>query len=143
MKIFTKEILAQLAANGKATRDEQEANGREIDHKPVLKIFSPVGAATWLITESDPDEPDRLFGLCDLGFGTPELGYVARSEIEETRVTIRVVGLGRGELPLERDLYFKPDYPLSVYTKAARTVDRITESATALKQAAKESTDDR
>jgi hypothetical protein len=47
------------------------------DHIPVAKLFSPDGAATWLISEADPDDPDRLFGLCDLGLGFPELGYVS------------------------------------------------------------------
>ena len=75
---------------------------------------SSYGATTWLLTESDPDEPDRLFGLCDLGFVTPELGYVLRSEIEELRVTIG--GLG---LPLELDAHFVAEHPLSVYTERA------------------------
>jgi hypothetical protein len=63
MIIFTAKIIATLAANGRATREEQERNDREIDHKPVLKIFNPCGSQTWLLTESDPDDPDRLFGL--------------------------------------------------------------------------------
>ncbi len=45
------------------------------DHFPVVKLFTPDAAATWLISEADPDDPDRLFGLCDLGLGYPELGY--------------------------------------------------------------------
>ena len=99
MILFTDEILAQLAANGKATRNEQSRNDREIDHQPVVKIFG--GAATWLLTESDPDEPDTLYGLCDLGMGEPELGYVSRAELESIRFPIRIVGLGEvGELGL-------------------------------------------
>ena len=120
MKIFTKEILARLAANGKATRLAQQARQPEPDHVPVLKVFNPYGAATWLITESDPDEPDRLFGLCDLGMGEPELGYVLRSEIEEVRVN-----LGGSKLPLERDKWFSTDKPLSAFAAAAREKGRI------------------
>jgi len=116
MKIFTKEILDQLAANGAATRAAQ----REPDHIPVVKVFNPYGGATWLITESDPDEPDRLYGLCDLGMGEPELGYVLRSEIEEVRVSI-----GGHALPLERDLYYSTTEPLSVHAERARQTRRI------------------
>jgi hypothetical protein len=87
---------------------------------PVVKVFNPYGGATWLLTESDPDEPDRLFGLCDLGFGEPELGYVLRSEIDEVRVSI-----GGHALPLERDLFFRSRERLSVHTDKARRAGRI------------------
>jgi len=50
------------------------------DHHPVIKLFTPDGAATWLISEVDPDDPDRLFGL-----GYPELGYVSLKEITIAR----------------------------------------------------------
>jgi hypothetical protein len=120
MTIFTPEILARLAANGAATREAQKAGRAEPDHVPVVKVFNPYGGATWLLTESDPDEPDRLFGLCDLGFGEPELGYVLRSEIEELRIRI-----GGHDLPLERDLFFKTIEPLSVHTREAQAAGRI------------------
>ncbi|AWI86976.1 hypothetical protein C0214_00505 [Methylobacterium sp. DM1] len=42
----------------------------------MLKLFNPLGPATWLICELDADG-DTLYGLCDLGFGEPELGYVS------------------------------------------------------------------
>ena len=53
----------------------------ETDYPPVVKLFTPDANATWLISEVDPDDPDRLFGLCDLGLGYPELGYVSLAEI--------------------------------------------------------------
>lgn len=111
MILFPADILAKLAANGAAS---QRA---ELDHQPVVKIFNPMGGATWLLTESDPDEPDILFGLCDLGMGSPELGNVRRSELEQLRIP--------GRLPLERDLYFRADKPLSHYTEQARIEQRI------------------
>lgn len=120
MKIFTKDIIEALAKNGRATRDAQNARRREPDHKPVLKVFNPYGAATWLLTESDPDEPDRLFGLCDLGMAEPELGYVLRSELEGIRIR-----LGRIELPLERDRFFTADKTLREYAEQARRESRI------------------
>ena len=46
-----------------------------VDHSLVVKLFTPDGSATWFISEMDPDDPDHLFGLCDLGLGSPELGY--------------------------------------------------------------------
>jgi hypothetical protein len=89
----------------------------ELDHFPVVKLFTPDASATWLITECDPDEPDRLFGLCDLGLNCPELGYVRLSEIKEIR--------GRLGLPVERDLHFVADRPISAYANDARAKGRI------------------
>jgi hypothetical protein len=102
-----------------ADRVELLVNGLNsgIDHRPVVKLFMPDGAATWLLTECDPDDPDRLFGLCDLGLGCPELGYVSLTEIMELR--------GRLGLPVERDLHFVADKPLSAYADEARANGRI------------------
>lgn len=88
------------------------------DHPPVCKLFTPDAAATWLLTECDPDEPDRLFGLIDLGLGEPELGFVSLAEILEVR--------GSLGLPVERDNGFAADKPLSEYVTAARSAGRIT-----------------
>jgi len=98
------------------------------DHIPVVKFFDPAGAATWLITEVLEDQ-DSLFGLCDLGLGSPELGYVSLTELRETK--------NRLSLHLERDLFFSARYPLSVYAEAARMAGRITEEETALADAAR------
>jgi hypothetical protein len=117
MKIFTKDVVARLAANGRATRLAQQAGESEPDHNPVLKVFNPAGAATWLLTESDPGDPDCLFGLCDLGMGSPELGNVLRSELETAK--------GRFGLGMERDRWFKADKPLSAYTADASRKQRI------------------
>ena len=87
------------------------------DHPPVLKLFTPDAGATWLISEVDPDDPDRLFGLCDLGVGNPELGYVSLAEIAALR--------GPLGLPVERDLYFVADRPLSAYADDAQAMGRI------------------
>lgn len=88
------------------------------DHPPVVKLFTPDGAAIWLISEVDPDDPDRLFGLCDLGLGFPELGYVSLTEITELR--------GKLGLPVERDRHFVADKPMSAYAAEARVAGRIT-----------------
>lgn len=87
------------------------------DNFPVVKLFTPDAAATWLISEVDPDDPDRLFGLCDLGLGYPELGYVSLAEITAVKGTLG--------LPVERDLDFVADKPLSAYAEEAHGKGRI------------------
>ena len=119
MILIPEELRPQLLANGHDT---------ETDHVPVVKLFDPCGAATWLISAIEPDDPDILFGLCDLGLGFPELGSVRLSELEFVR--------GRLGLGIERDLYFEGKYPLLVYAEAASARDAITTSSTALAEAA-------
>lgn len=119
--MLPKHLYERLLANGQAS---QEA---ERDHTPVVKFFDPAGAATWLISELNPGEPDLLFGLCDLGMGFPELGDVRFSELKATK--------NRLGIDLERDLFFAATYPLSVYTDAARRHERITEDSQHLKEA--------
>lgn len=119
MILIPDDIRARLLANGAAPS--------ETDHVPVVKLFDPCGAATWLLTELLPDG-DSLFGLCDLGFGCPELGYVSLAEIESVKGPL---GLG-----IERDLHFASRFPVSVYAEAARRAGRITESERLLREAA-------
>lgn len=146
-KLFTAEVLQRLKSNGEKTRKRQDANRSEPDHIPVVKIFNPFGAATWLLTEADHDDEDRLFGLCDLGQGFPELGYVSRKELEETRVNPRlrvhvantdevIAGTSKVGLPLERDRHFNTEHPLTVWLEAAQLEGRITEDEEVLAQAA-------
>jgi hypothetical protein len=111
MKLLTKEILDRLLRNG--TRQKAvKGTPDEHDFIPVVKLFTPDGACTWLLTELDPDEPDIAFGLCDLGMGCPELGSVRISELESVR--------GQLGLRVERDLHFCADKPLSAYAAEAR-----------------------
>jgi hypothetical protein len=108
-----------------ATRKLLLANGRdpEGDHRPVLKLFNPAGPATWLICAMEPDG-DTLYGLCDLGFGEPELGYVSLDELKEVSA-----GLGIG---FERDVSFRGEHRISAYARAARAAGRIIEHRSAL-----------
>lgn len=116
MKLITKEIEAKLIANGKrAMENEGQGNG---DIPPVLKLFNPCMPHTWLITDCDPGEPDRLFGLCDLGHGSPELGYVSLAELQSIRLPFG--------LSIERDIYFSADKTLDEYAEDARAKGRIT-----------------
>ena len=112
MQLFTSEQHRQLLANGTTNRDRQAQGLNELDLKPVVKLFTADGAATWLLTEIIPDEPSIAVGLCDLGMGCPELGYVSLTELAEAR--------GHLGLPIERDLFFKADKTLSEYAEEAR-----------------------
>lgn len=117
MELLPQSILDQLAANGRANQTRIEACEDTIDFPPVVKLFTPDAGAAWLLSETDPEDPDIAHGLCDLGLGFPEIGSVRLSEI-------RAVG-GRLGLPVERDLYFKPDATLSEYSDRAREAERI------------------
>jgi hypothetical protein len=99
MKLITRELEKELKKN--AALDEAE-------RRPVLKLFGG-GACTWLISEK---EGDTLFGLCDLGLGCPELGYVGLSELEAAKFP--PFGLG-----VERDLHFEAEKTLSAYANEA------------------------
>ncbi|MDO8771277.1 MAG: DUF2958 domain-containing protein [Burkholderiaceae bacterium] len=112
MNLISDELRAQLLANGRHSLTDEG-----FDPPPVVKLFTPDAAATWLLTELDPDEDDRAFGLCDLGLGFPELGYVSLAELVAVR--------GRLGLAVERDLHFKADKPISAYAREARMSGRI------------------
>ncbi|MGH2449505.1 MAG: DUF2958 domain-containing protein [Chloroflexota bacterium] len=112
MKLFTEAQRGELIANG-----ERSAAGEDIDPCPVVKLFTPDAGATWLLTELDPSDPDRAFGLCDLGLGCPELGYVSLTELGSAR--------GRLGLLVERDLSFRAQRPLSSYAVEAQHRGRI------------------
>jgi hypothetical protein len=94
------------------TRAARFGDTGSIDFEPVVKLFTPVGNATWLLTELDPSGEHLAFGLCDLGLGEPELGYVSLHELAAAR--------GPLGLPLERDLYFAPTRTISEYAELAR-----------------------
>lgn len=117
MELLPQSILDQLAANGRENQTRLDAGEDTIDHHPVVKLFTPDGGATWLLSETDPEDPDIAFGLCDLGLGYPELGSVRLSVLKAHR--------GRLGLPIERDLHFKANAPLSTYTERAREAGGI------------------
>ncbi len=117
MKLFTANQTGRLLANGRKTNTALAEMREPPDHRPVVKLFTPDAACTWLLTEIDPDAPDIAFGLCDLGMGFPELGSVSLSEIGQLR--------GRLGLPVERDRSFEGEYPISVYARAAHRAQGI------------------
>jgi len=117
METLPQSILDQLAANGRANQTRIEAGEDTIEHHPVVKLFTPDGGATWLLSETDPEDADIAFGLCDLGLGYPELGSV--------RLSVLMAHRGRLGLPIERDLHFKANAPLSIYAERAREAGGI------------------
>ena len=109
-KLISDEQRAQLLANGRLSMTAED-----FDPAPVVKLFTPNAGATWLLTELDSE--DIAFGLCDLGQGFPELGYVSLAELEGLRE--------KWGLPIECDLHFIADKPLSGYAREARLAARI------------------
>ncbi len=102
----------RMLAYGRASQ-----RGKNIDPRPVVKLFTPDAQATWLLTELDPVRPDHAFGLCDLGMGYPELGWVSLDELASLR--------GPLGLPIERDQSFRASKPLSRYADEARIAQMI------------------
>ncbi len=119
MKLLTKALRARLLENGRR-QAAVKGTSDEIDFPPVVKLFNPCGAATWLLTEIDPDDETVAWGLCDLGMGFPEFGTVSLTELAEYR--------GRLGLGIERDLHFTARGPISAYIAAANEAGRIVES---------------
>ena len=108
--LLTRELRTALRRNGDLSRQ------KERDHFPVAKFFLPNTGATWLFTELAEDD-DTLFGLCDLGQGSPELGYASLTELQALR--------GPGRLLVERDRHFRAAKPLSEYALDAWRHRRI------------------
>jgi len=121
MKLLTRELRDKLIANG---REQAKVKGTkaEKDFWPVVKLFYPAGAATWLLTELDPEDEDIAWGLCDLGMGFPEFGTVRISELESF--------VGTVGLRIERDKFFKGKAPMSRYIDAADAAGHVTEEVT-------------
>jgi hypothetical protein len=115
MELITKAHTEQLLANGCAQRAAIDQNKAALDFEPMVNLFTPDAQRTWLLTEIDAD--GLAFGLCDLGLGCPELGYVSLTELRTVR--------GKLGLSIERDLHFEADKPLSAYADEARTRGHI------------------
>jgi hypothetical protein len=132
MILLPPETRFALRANDINRRAAASAETTEPDPVPVLKLFNPLGAATWLATELDEDG-DTLFGLADLGFGCPELGYFSLSEIAEVRLPFGMT--------IERDLSFETAVPLTIWAETARRAGSILWAQTILRRAAESGAD--
>ena len=107
MSLLTPELRAAL---------RQQYRSDATDKRPLAKLYHPLSAATWLASEL-ADDGDALFGLADLGFGCPELGYFSLSEIESLRLPFG--------LRIERDPHFSTDLSLSDWAAWARKAGSI------------------
>lgn len=123
MDLLTPPLRAALRANAVSRDAALAARRREPDPAPVVKFFNPLGAATWLATGIDADG-DTLFGLADLGFQCPELGFFSFREIAAVRLPF---GLG-----IERDIGFASIVPLSLWADIARETGSISQAEAAL-----------
>jgi len=92
MKLFTKKIKE----NTPALRTTATLAPEQV--KVAFKLFTPDGAGTWFITEAN-FETGEAFGLCDLGLGFQELGYVDLNELQAVR--------GAFGMKIERDRSYK------------------------------------
>lgn len=73
---------------------------KQNDPIAYVKLFTPDANWSWFITEISIDK-DICFGLVISPFvGNGELGYFSLDELKSIR--------GKLELPIERDLWFKP-----------------------------------
>ncbi len=112
MKLFTKTQESKMRAN---------AQSQTTDHRPVVKLFNPCGSATWLLTELHED--NTAFGLCDLGLGFPEIGYVSIKDLKSLALCkYRANPMG---LHIERDRHFVADKTLCEYNNIAQQARRI------------------
>lgn len=115
MILITEEQRNLMLENG-----QEYARNPAFNPLPVVKLFDPHGGGTCLLTDLDPEDNDISNGLCDLGFGFPELGSVRISEMEAMKRVHSRLGVG-----IERDLYFKPDKTISEYANEAMQRHRI------------------
>ena len=95
MMFMTQKIERTFAKTG-----SQDGNSNPV---VIAKYFNPCGAATWYLTEYDPES--RVFFGYVTGLGHDEWGYVSRDELESIRL--------RWGLKIERDLHWTPK-PFSV-----------------------------
>lgn len=109
--------LAQLTENGCTNHAHVAAGEEPIDFFPVVKLITPDGYATWLLSEIDPTNADIAFGLHDPGFGLPALKSVRLSVLSGHR--------GRLGLPIEHDPHFKPEATLGTYVAQAKAFGRL------------------
>jgi len=132
MILLPPELRFALRANDIDRRAADRSGRAEPDPVPVLKLFNPMGAETWIATELF-DDGDTLFGLADLGFGCPELGAFSLSEIAAVRLPFGLF--------IERDLHFESAVPISRWADTARREGSILAAEIALSRSLELPTD--
>jgi len=117
MKLLTQAQFEKLKSNGLA-QDKVRGTSAELDLVPVVKLFNPYGAGTWLLTEILPENDHWAFGLADLNCDCVELGTIDLEELSAIRHPL-------GFKLIERDRTWEATAPLSHYVKASTEVNRI------------------
>lgn len=117
MKLLTNAQFEKLKSNGLA-QDKVRGTSAELDLVPVVKLFNPYCAGTWLLTEILPENDHWAFGLADLNCDCVELGTIDLEELADLRHPL-------GFKLIERDRNWEATAPLSQYIKASRQVNRI------------------
>lgn len=116
--LYTETELVLLQSNYQTNEDARNYDGNTVDFPPVVKWFDQLGSATWLISEVD-DTETMAFGLCDLGMGFPEMGYVAIDDIN----SIKLGDMQR----IVKDDYWQAEQTLTRYANDARRAGCIAE----------------
>jgi hypothetical protein len=109
-KIIRAEDIAKLEANW--TEQLPRKGRNEIDYEPVVLLRIKFTTIAWLLTEKEPGG-SMCFGLCDMGQGYPEIGYLDLEDLASTP-------LPPGH-QLQQETDFIADKPLSKYASAARS----------------------
>jgi len=112
MELLTQAHREKMLENGRTYQTDPS-----FEPMPVVKLFTPWTDCTWRLSDLDPDDHDVASGLCDLGFGEPEIGSVRISEIAGLR--------GPAGLRVERDLHFVAKKTISEYEQEARDAGAI------------------
>jgi hypothetical protein len=128
MILLSPDLRFALRAND-INRRACESFATAFDPPPLVKLFNPLSAGTWLATEL-ADDGDTLFGLADFGFGCPELGTFSLSEIAAVRLPYGMA--------IERDIALETPFPLSRWAATAREAGSIIWAEQLLRRAAAE-----
>jgi len=112
MKLITQEQQNQMLKNGMQTKHDHIGN-----HWPVVKLFMPDGAATWLLSELNPEEPDIALAFVTLVWGFPNSVMCG--------FPILPVFRGTWGLPVERDRHFKATKSLLEYSQEVHEAGMI------------------
>lgn len=98
-----------------AQRTTLLANGSRpgTDHRPVVRLYVPDTADSWLLARIDPLHPHLAFGLADTGPHPPELRPIDLRALEASHPSVTC------------DRYFRATQSLTAYAKDARRHGRI------------------
>ena len=116
MPLIPEHLRRELILNYQISDVAPHAEVATPDHRPEVKLSTPNGSAIWLLTELNPDT-NVAYGLCDLGLGSPELGYLDLDELELLAAT--------EGFQIEVDLHFDTMRRLSEWAERAKIAGRI------------------